>query len=136
MPPWYVEKDIGIQHFKDDMSLDDRETDVLERWWRAGTPEGDPADLPPPLEFDDDVLWVAGEPDLIVRFPPLEWGDIDDDVLWVAGRGTGRPPHGRGPVRRAPYDLEHARPGRRTGRQTHQRDLAGPRSRPRTGHFR
>ena len=65
MPPWYVEKDIGIQHFKDDMSLDDREIDALEQWWRAGTPEGDPADLPPPLEFDDDVVWVAGEPDLI-----------------------------------------------------------------------
>ena len=58
MPPWYVEKDIGIQHFTDDMSLDDREIDALERWWRAGTPEGDPEDLPPPLEFADDVLWA------------------------------------------------------------------------------
>ncbi len=85
MPPWYVEKDIGIQHFKDDMSLDDREIDALEQWWRAGTPEGDPADLPPPLGFDDDVVWVAGEPDLIVRLPevlvkgdvPDWWGDIE-----------------------------------------------------------
>ena len=85
MPPWYVEKDIGIQHFKDDMSLHDWEIDALERWWRAGTPEGDPADLPPPLEFDDDVLWVAGEPDLVVRLPevlvkgdaPDWWGDFE-----------------------------------------------------------
>ena len=85
MPPWYVEKDIGIQHFKDDMSLDDHEIDALQQWWRAGTPEGDPADLPPPLEFDDDVVWVAGEPDLIVRLPevlvkgdvPDWWGDIE-----------------------------------------------------------
>ena len=71
MPPWYVEKDIGIQHFKDDMSLHDWEIDALERWWRAGAPEGDPADLPPPLEFDDDVVWVAGEPDLVVKLPEV-----------------------------------------------------------------
>ncbi len=85
MPPWYVEKDIGIQHFKDDMSLDDAEIDAIEQWWRAGAPEGDPADLPPPLEFDDDVVWVAGEPDLIVKLPevlvegdvPDWWGDIE-----------------------------------------------------------
>jgi len=85
MPPWYVEKDIGIQHFKDDMSLEDSEIAALQQWWRAGTPEGDPADLPPPLEFDDDVVWVAGEPDLIVRLPevlvesdvPDWWGDIE-----------------------------------------------------------
>ena len=85
MPPWYVEKDIGIQHFKDDMSLHGWEIDALDRWWRAGTPEGDPADLPPPLEFDDDVLWTAGEPDLVVRLPevlvkgdvPDWWGDIE-----------------------------------------------------------
>ena len=85
MPPWYVEKDIGIQHFKDDMSLSDHEIDALERWWRAGTPEGDPADLPPPLEFNDDVVWTAGKPDLIIRLPevlveadvPDWWGDFE-----------------------------------------------------------
>ena len=86
MPPWYVEKDIGIQHFKDDMSLDEWEIEALDAWRRAGTPEGDPADLPPPLQFNDDVLWAAGEPDLIVRLPevlveddaPDWWGDIEN----------------------------------------------------------
>ena len=85
MPPWYVEKDIGIQHFKDDMSLGDREIAAIDQWYRAGVPEGDPADMPPPLEFDDDILWTAGEPDLIVRLPevlvtgdaPDWWGDIE-----------------------------------------------------------
>ena len=37
MPPWYVEKDVGIQHFKDDMSLDDREIDA--RSSNGGAPE-------------------------------------------------------------------------------------------------
>ena len=85
MPPWYVEKDIGIQHFKDDMSLDDREIAAIDAWHRAGAPEGDPADMPPPLEFDDDIVWTAGEPDLIVRLPevfvegdsPDWWGEIE-----------------------------------------------------------
>ena len=85
MPPWYVEKDIGIQHFKDDMSLDDREVAAIDAWYEAGAPEGDPADMPPPLEFDDDILWTAGEPDIIVRLPevlvkgdaPDWWGDIE-----------------------------------------------------------
>ena len=85
MPPWYVEKDIGIQHFKDDMSLDDREIAAIDAWHRAGAPEGDPADMPPPLEFDDDIVWTAGEPDLIVLLPevlvkgdaPDWWGEIE-----------------------------------------------------------
>ena len=38
MPPWYMEKDIGIQHFKDDMSLDEWEIETLDAWRRAGTP--------------------------------------------------------------------------------------------------
>jgi hypothetical protein len=31
MPPWYVERDIGIQHFKDDPSLSDREIAMIAR---------------------------------------------------------------------------------------------------------
>ncbi len=85
MPPWYVEKDIGIQHFKDDMSLDDGEIAAIDQRYRAGAPEGDPADMPPTLEFDDAIVWTAGEPDLIVRLPevlvkgdaPDWWGDIE-----------------------------------------------------------
>ena len=36
MPPWYVEKDIGIQHFKDDMSLDDGEIAAIDQRYRPG----------------------------------------------------------------------------------------------------
>ena len=31
-----------------------------------GAPEGDPADLPPELEFDDSGAWTLGEPDVVV----------------------------------------------------------------------
>ena len=66
MPPWYVEKDIGIQHFKNDPSLSDTEIATVAAWARNGAPEGNPADLPEPLEFPDDIGWKLGEPDLIV----------------------------------------------------------------------
>ncbi len=84
MPPWYVEKDIGIQHFKDDPSLSDGQIAAIATWVRSGMPEGDPADMPPPLEFNVDGAWTLGEPDLIVsteeflvgKDAPDWWGDI------------------------------------------------------------
>ena len=84
MPPWYVEKDIGIQHYKDDPSLSDEQVAAIATWVRNGTPEGDPADMPPPLVFDGAVGWTLGEPDLILSTQeflvkgdvPDWWGDI------------------------------------------------------------
>ena len=84
MPPWYVEKDIGIQHFKDDPSLSDTEIATLAMWARGGRSEGDPADMPSPLVFDDSGGWTLGEPDLILSTEeffvegtaPDWWGDI------------------------------------------------------------
>ena len=84
MPPWYVEKDIGIQHFKDDPSLSDEEIAAIAAWVRNGTPEGDPADMPAPLVFADAVGWTLGEPDLVVSTQEFLvtseaadwWGDI------------------------------------------------------------
>lgn len=85
MPPWYVEKDIGIQHYKDDPSLNDDEIAAIALWARGGTPVGNPADMPPPLEFDDEGGWTLGEPDLILSTQeflvegdaPDWWGDIE-----------------------------------------------------------
>ena len=85
MPPWYVEKNIGIQEFKDDPSLSDAEIAAISAWARGGAQQGDPADAPAPLAFDDSVKWRAGEPDLIVRMAdvtklagtPDWWGEIE-----------------------------------------------------------
>ena len=67
MPPWYLERDIGIQHFKDDRSLSDEEVAAIAAWADNGAPEGDPSDLPEPLDFGEEAVWLAGEPDLIVE---------------------------------------------------------------------
>ena len=69
MPPWYLEKNIGIQKFKDDPSLSDAEITTLVSWVDAGAPQGDPKDLPPPRTFDDNTKWSIGKPDLIVSVP-------------------------------------------------------------------
>ncbi len=85
MPPWYVEKDIGIQHFKNDPSLSDWEVAAIAAWVENGMPEGNPADMPPPRVFPNDEVWIAGEPDLIVKTneilveagAPDWWGEIE-----------------------------------------------------------
>src|SRR3954453_2123447 len=52
MPPFFVEKTIGIQKFKQDPSLSDAEVGLIARWVDAGAPRGNPADMPKALEFD------------------------------------------------------------------------------------
>ena len=48
MPPWYMEKNIGIQKFKDDPSLSDLELAKIAKWADSGAPQGNLADMPPP----------------------------------------------------------------------------------------
>ena len=53
MPPWYIEKGIGIQQYKNDVSLSDEEVAKIASWADNGAPRGNPADLPPARTFDD-----------------------------------------------------------------------------------
>jgi hypothetical protein len=69
MPPWFIEKNVGIQHFKDDISLSDAEIERIGRWVDAGAPRGNPADAPPPRQFPTGADWSFGTPDLIVSSP-------------------------------------------------------------------
>src|SRR5215470_4220707 len=79
MPPWYMEKNIGIQQFKDDPSLSDAEVAKVAKWADGGAPRGNPADMPPPKVFDDPRAWHIGTPDLIVKTQEiLVKGDAPD----------------------------------------------------------
>jgi hypothetical protein len=69
MPPWFVDRNVGIRKFKEDPSLDDREIAAISAWADAGAPEGNPADMPPPRRFEDAGKWHIGTPDLIVPLP-------------------------------------------------------------------
>ena len=72
MPPWYIEKDVGIQRFKGDLSLTEEEIAKIAWWADNGAPRGNPGDLPPPLEFTGANEWHIGEPDLILSSPDIE----------------------------------------------------------------
>jgi hypothetical protein len=69
MPPWHVDRSVGIRHFKDDPSLSDQQIETIARWVDAGAPRGNPAEMPPPRQFDDADRWHIGKPDLIVAMP-------------------------------------------------------------------
>ena len=71
MPPWFIEKDLGIQHFKNDPSLSEEEIEKIAIWADSGAPLGNPADLPPPLDFGSEDEWTIGEPDLILESPEV-----------------------------------------------------------------
>ena len=57
MPPWHIDKTVGIQKFKNDRSLSDDQIDTIVKWAAAGAPKGDPKDLPPPARWSDDSKW-------------------------------------------------------------------------------
>ena len=69
MPPWHLDKTVGIRHYKNDRSLSDDEIATIARWADNGAPQGNPADMPPALAFRSETDWFIGEPDLTVTTP-------------------------------------------------------------------
>jgi len=92
MPPWYIEKDVGIQRFQGDLSLSEEEIENIAWWADNGAPRGNPADLPPPLVFEGPNEWQIGEPDLIVSSPSIEVRALAPDFWGPMGEAlTGLP---------------------------------------------
>ena len=156
MPPWFVERDLGIQHFKNDLSLSEAEIEKIAIWADSGAPLGNRADLPPALEFADANEWVhrragsdpgiargdragrrAGQVDLARHHPDR----VDRGPLRRRGRGEGvqRHPagrhrrHRRRPLRFPPHDLRRRRTGRLGRRVGHP--LPRPRGGPQRRHL-
>jgi len=65
MPPWFADPRYGS--FSNAMSLSAAEKETLEKWADAGAPEGDPKDLPPPVDWVEG--WGIGKPDKIYELP-------------------------------------------------------------------
>jgi mono/diheme cytochrome c family protein len=82
MPPWHLDKTVGIQRFKDDISLSDGQIATIISWVDAGAPMGDPKDLPTPLAINDDE-WTIGKPDLIVSLPKSDKVYAKGPDWWV-----------------------------------------------------
>src|SRR5690606_9626182 len=65
MPPYYMERDNGIQDYKSDPSLSEQQIAMIAEWAQNGSPRGNPADEMPLREFEDGPMWRAGTPDIV-----------------------------------------------------------------------
>src|SRR5258706_6723222 len=61
MPPWYIDRTVGIRKFENDPSLSDAEVSTIVRWVDGGALRGNTADMPPPVQFGDDDIWHIGK---------------------------------------------------------------------------
>jgi hypothetical protein len=88
MPPWHIDKAVGIQSFKNDRSLSDEQVATVLAWIDSGAPKGDLKDMPAPKEWPNEQIWnFAGlfgqtEPDLIVRSTPWTQKAGQNDAWW------------------------------------------------------
>jgi hypothetical protein len=93
MPPWHIDKTVGIQEFKNDRSLSDQQIDTIVRWVEAGAPKGDPKDMPPPKHWPDESKWQLaakyGPPDLVIKSAPYTIPAVAQDAWWRPITETG-----------------------------------------------
>ena len=80
MPPWFIEKNIGIQKFKDDISLSDDEIAKISRWVDNGSARGNPSDMPPARQFADGAAWSFGAADVVVSSPVVSVKAVAPDL--------------------------------------------------------
>ena len=86
MPPYHYDAGVGIQELKYDPRLSDDEIEMIIRWVDAGAPEGDPADMPPPVNWPVLGEWRLAErfgpPDLVVPAKPKTIPAEGQDLWW------------------------------------------------------
>ena len=87
MPPWHIDRDVGIQEFKNDASLSDAQSQTVAQWVDGGALEGDPSKAPPapviPSESDWRLEAQFGPPDLIIRSTPFSMAAVGLDNWWT-----------------------------------------------------
>jgi mono/diheme cytochrome c family protein len=86
MPPWHIDRSVGVQKFKNDMSLTEAEIATIVGWVDRGAPEGNPADfVPKPVAKG--LYWQGerdgyGPPDLVITAPMQTMPAVHQDVWW------------------------------------------------------
>jgi len=93
MPPYRYDRHIGIQDLEGDLRLTEAQIEMVARWVDAGAPQGNPADMPPPVEFPNPNDWAYaaqfGPPDLIIKTDPFTLAANGQDVWWRPTVPTG-----------------------------------------------
>jgi mono/diheme cytochrome c family protein len=86
MPPYHYDTGVGIQELKGDKRLSERDIETIVRWVEGGMPMGDPADLPPPVEWPDAAEWRLaaefGQPDVVIPTTPFTVPARGSDLWW------------------------------------------------------
>ena len=95
MPPWHIDKTVGVQEFKNDRSLSDQQVATVLAWVDAGAPKGDMKDMPAPKEWPNEQGWNFAalfgqkEPDLVIRSTPWTQKAGQNDAWWKPVVETG-----------------------------------------------
>src|SRR5262245_5303944 len=86
MPPYRYDRNVGIQDLKYDLRLTEAEMQTIAQWVDSGAPQGDLANLPPPIAFPDPRKWAFedqfGQPDIIVKTKPYTIEAKGQDQWW------------------------------------------------------
>jgi len=86
MPPYQYDDDIGVQHLKNDWRMSQDDIDTIVEWVNAGSPFGNPEDLPAPKQFPQVGEWrlaqELGTPDHIIKSAPWDVPAAGQDLWW------------------------------------------------------
>jgi len=76
MPPYYYDRDIGIQELQHDWRLTPEQIATVVAWVDQGAPLGDPAAVPPLPNLNPPDEWAFapeyGQPDVIIQSTPID----------------------------------------------------------------
>ncbi|MEZ5289395.1 MAG: hypothetical protein R2712_32255, partial [Vicinamibacterales bacterium] len=85
MPPFQIDRTVGITKFKNDDSLSPAELDTIVKWVDAGAPQGDPKDMPKAIEWPTEETWrfakiLGKEPDVVVKSEDFTMPAVSQDA--------------------------------------------------------
>jgi mono/diheme cytochrome c family protein len=87
MPPWHIDRSVGVQKFKNDMSLTDAQVATIVAWVDQGAKQGDPKDMPALKPVATGMYWQAerdgyGPPDIVVASGDQKMPAVHQDEWW------------------------------------------------------
>lgn len=86
MPPYHYDTDVGVQELQNDWRLSQEDIDTVVDWVNAGSPFGNPEDLPQPRQFPAVDDWrladELGPPDHTIKSEAWDVPAAGQDLWW------------------------------------------------------
>jgi len=93
MPPYQYDSHVGVQELQNDWRMSEEDIRTIVDWVDAGAPEGNPADLPEPVEYPAVGEWrfgpMYGEPDHVIKSTAWDVPANGQDLWWEPKVETG-----------------------------------------------